>query len=177
MSAVAAAQVGSLEGEASAAREAARGAEAEATRLEADRDRYREQVAELQSQVWSRGCSCVSSVSASRRPERSVPHAAVCHRPSAAQLWPQLSHCCCLCCPPRTACLQNKSMTELYQNAQKYNGQLQEYNGRMQAELQAANEAVGRAQVQRWGRACSWTSRSCAGAVIACSSLIGRCSS
>ena len=38
-------------------------------------------------------------------------------------------------------------MTELYSNAQKYNGQLQEYNGRMQAELQAANESVAKAQV------------------------------
>ena len=38
-------------------------------------------------------------------------------------------------------------MTELYQHAQKYNSQLQEYNTKMQAELQAANESVVRVQV------------------------------
>lgn len=40
-------------------------------------------------------------------------------------------------------------MTELYQHAQKYNSQLQEYNTKMQGELQAANESVGRVQVRQ----------------------------
>jgi hypothetical protein len=39
-------------------------------------------------------------------------------------------------------------MTELYQHAQKYNSQLQEYNGKMQAELQAANESMGKVQAR-----------------------------
>ncbi|GAB4823683.1 hypothetical protein N2152v2_010729 [Parachlorella kessleri] len=44
---------------------------------------------------------------------------------------------------------QTKSMTELYQHAQKYNSQLQEYNTKMQAELQAANESVVRVQGEK----------------------------
>ena len=55
---------------------------------------------------------------------------------------------CAFCAP-----LQTKSMTELYQHAQKYNSQLQEYNTKMQAELQAANESVVRVQVGLWGQA------------------------
>ena len=45
------AQAAALEGQVASTREALAGAEAEVGRLEADRDRYREQVAELQSQV------------------------------------------------------------------------------------------------------------------------------
>lgn len=39
-------------------------------------------------------------------------------------------------------CLQAENVSELYQHAQKYNSQLQEYNGKLQNDLQGSADQV-----------------------------------
>ncbi|PRW33188.1 kinesin-3 isoform X2 [Chlorella sorokiniana] len=44
---------------------------------------------------------------------------------------------------------QQKALSEMQQQAQKYNAELQQYNSKMQGELQAANEALAKAQADK----------------------------
>lgn len=76
-------------------------------------------------------------------------HRSVLARSNHSTPFPHLGNSPSLSLP--SPALQTRSMTELYQHAQKYNSQLQEYNGKMQGELQAANESVARLQARGGG--------------------------